>query len=82
MCSNTVFLSIFAVGAKRVNNLVTYALKEEHARPERRSGFHPNEGNEQTKRLIRQHIERFPCKDSHYARSEHHIASFSRALLT
>ncbi|XP_018493788.1 uncharacterized protein LOC108863745 [Galendromus occidentalis] len=63
------FRSIMGVGAKGVHNLMKFKIEEKCSRPERRGGRRINEAHEEKKKLIREHIERFQCKDSHNARA-------------
>ena len=63
VCATT----LLAEGYTRVRNLAEY-LVEHKSSPERRGGYQIDDKKENER--IRQHIDTFRCKDSHYARSK------------
>eukprot|EP00057_Strongylocentrotus_purpuratus_P018028 XP_011672502.1 PREDICTED: uncharacterized protein LOC105442267 [Strongylocentrotus purpuratus] len=70
VCSAS-FKSIFALGKKRLSNLMKYAWEnQDNPRPERRGGQREKDGFAEIKDLIHAQIKSFRCCASHYGRAK------------
>nr|XP_057926673.1 uncharacterized protein LOC131128112 isoform X2 [Doryrhamphus excisus] len=75
VCSAT-FHSIFALGRKRVGNIMKFAwANNSHPRPEQRGGARENFRAKEVNVLIKAHIKSFRCCASHYGRDKRYLPS-------